>query len=41
MTTETLIKENISLGLAYRFKGLVRYGFGRKHGGLQAGRHGC
>jgi len=37
MTTATLIKENISLGLAYSSQGLVHYHHGRKHGGLQTG----
>ena len=36
MTTATLIKENISLGLAYSFRGLVHYHHGRKHGSVQA-----
>ena len=31
----TLMKENISLGLAYRFRGLVHYCYGRKHGSTQ------
>jgi hypothetical protein len=36
MTTATLIKENISLGLAYlQFRGLIHYHHGRKHGGMQ------
>jgi hypothetical protein len=35
MTTATLIKENISLGLAYRFRGSVRH-HGGKHGSVQA-----
>jgi hypothetical protein len=33
MTTATLIKENISLGLSYRFRSLVHYG-GGEHGGM-------
>jgi hypothetical protein len=37
MTTAILIKDNISLGLAYRFRGLVRYYHGGKHAGVQAG----
>jgi hypothetical protein len=36
MTTATLIKENISLGLVYSFRGSVHYHHGRKHGGVQA-----
>jgi hypothetical protein len=36
MTTATLIKENISLGLAYSFRGLVHYHHERKHGRIQA-----
>jgi hypothetical protein len=36
MTKATLIKENISLGLAYSFRGLVHY-HDRKHGSVQAG----
>jgi len=36
MTTATLKKENISLGLAYSFRGLVRYHQGGKHGSHQA-----
>jgi hypothetical protein len=36
MTKATLIK-NISLGLAYRFRGSVHYHQGRKHGSIQAG----
>ena len=36
MTTATLIKEDIPLGLAYSFRGLVHYLYGRKHGSLQA-----
>jgi hypothetical protein len=36
MTKTPLIKESISLGLAYSFRGLVRYHHGRKHGGVQA-----
>ena len=36
MTKATLIKENIQLGLAYGFRGLVHYHRGRKHGSIQA-----
>jgi hypothetical protein len=36
MTTATLIKESISLELAYIFRGLVHYQHGRKHCGTQA-----
>ena len=36
MTTETLIKENIELGLAYSFRGLVHCHHGGKHGSMQA-----
>ena len=36
MTMSTLIKENISLGLAYSFRGLVHYHYGGEHGGTQA-----
>jgi hypothetical protein len=32
MTTKTLIKENISLGLAYTFRGLIKHCHGEKHG---------
>jgi hypothetical protein len=32
----TLIKGNISLGLAYSFRGLVHYHHGGEHGGTQA-----
>lgn len=35
-TTATLVKEGISLGLAYRFRGLDRCHHGRKYGGTQA-----
>jgi hypothetical protein len=35
MTMETLIKGNISLGLAYSFRCLVHYHHGRKHGTMQ------
>jgi hypothetical protein len=35
MTTETLIKEIISLGLAYSIRGLVHYHHDGKHGGMQ------
>jgi hypothetical protein len=37
MTMETLIKENISLGLAYSFRGLLHYHHGGEHGRVQAG----
>ena len=36
MTKATLIKD-ISLGLAYRFRGSVHYHHGGKHGSVQAG----
>ena len=36
MTTATLLKESISLELAYRFQHLVHYHHGGKHGGVQA-----
>ena len=36
MTKATLIKENISLELAYSFRGLVHYHHGGKHGSVQA-----
>jgi hypothetical protein len=36
MSTATLIKENISLALAYSSRGLVHYHHGRKHGSVQA-----
>ena len=36
MTKATLIKGNISLGLAYRFRGSVHYHHNRKPGSLQA-----
>jgi hypothetical protein len=36
MTMEALIKENISLGLAYSFRGLVHYCHSKKYGGMQA-----
>lgn len=32
---EILIKESIYLGLAYSFRGLVRYYHGGKHGSIQ------
>ena len=38
MTKATLIKANISLELAYSFRGLVYYHHGRKHGSMQADR---
>ena len=37
MTKATLIKENISLGLAYSFRGSVHYHHGGKHGRGQIG----
>lgn len=36
MTIASLIKEDISFGLAYSFRGLIHYHFGRSHGGMQA-----
>ena len=36
MIRTTLIKENISLELAYRFRGLVHSCLGGKHGSTQA-----
>ena len=36
MTKATLTKDNIWLGLAYRFRGSVHYHQGRKHGSMQA-----
>jgi hypothetical protein len=36
MTIATLIKESISLGLTYSFKGSVLYHHGGKHGSMQA-----
>ena len=36
LTKATLIKDNIYLGLAYSFRGLVHYYHGRKHGNVQA-----
>jgi hypothetical protein len=36
MTVATHIKENIELGLAYSFRGLVHYHHGGKHGSIQA-----
>ena len=36
MTMTALIKENIKLGLAYSFRGLVCYCHGKKHGSAQA-----
>ena len=35
MTTASLRKEDIELEQAYRFRGLVYYDNGRKHGGAQ------
>jgi hypothetical protein len=37
MTKTTLIKENIQLELAYKFRGSVHYHPGRKHDSIQAG----
>jgi hypothetical protein len=37
MTNATLTKENISLGLAYRFRGSVHYHHSGKHGSVLAG----
>lgn len=36
MTKATFIKESISLGLTYSFRGLGHYHHDRKHGSLQA-----
>jgi hypothetical protein len=36
MTRATLIKANISLRLAYRFRASIQYQQGRKHAGMQA-----
>jgi hypothetical protein len=36
MTTTTLIRTTINLGLTYRFRGSVHYYHGRKHGSVQA-----
>jgi hypothetical protein len=36
MVKATLIKDNILLGLAYRFRGSVHYHQDEKHGSLQA-----
>ena len=36
MSKATLIKENILLGLAYSFRGLVHYHHGGEHGSVQA-----
>jgi hypothetical protein len=36
MTKTTLRKDNISLGLAYRFRDSVHYHHDRKHGSIQA-----
>ena len=36
MTMATLIKESILLGLAYSFRGSVRYCHTEKHGSVQA-----
>jgi hypothetical protein len=37
MTKTTLIKDNIKLWLAYRFRTSVHYHQGKKHGSIQAG----
>jgi hypothetical protein len=37
MIKVSFIKDNIQLGLAYRFWGSVQYYHGRKHGSVQAG----
>ena len=37
MTVATLIKENISSGLSYNFRGLDHYHYGGKDGSVQAG----
>jgi len=36
VTKATFIKENIKLGLVYRFRGLVHYHYGDKYGSIQA-----
>jgi hypothetical protein len=36
MAKAVLIKDNIKLGLAYRFRGLVHYYQGKKHDHIQA-----
>jgi hypothetical protein len=36
MTKAALIKDGISLGLAYSFRGSARYHLGGKHGSVQA-----
>lgn len=36
MTTTMLMKDNVLLGLAFRFRGLVHYCCGRKHNDMQA-----
>jgi hypothetical protein len=36
MTMAALIKEDISLGLAYSFRGLVHYHHDKKYGRMQA-----
>ena len=41
MTLATLIKEKHLLGADLKFKGLVHYCHGRKHGGMHADRHGA
>ena len=37
MTKATLIKDNISLGMVYSFRGLVHYHHSKKHGSMKAG----
>jgi hypothetical protein len=37
MIMAPLIKDNIKLELAYNFRGLFRYHYGRNHGSTQAG----
>ena len=41
MTLATLIKEKHLLGADLKFKGLVHYCHGRKHGNMHADRHGA
>jgi hypothetical protein len=36
MTKATFIKDNVALGLAYWFRGLVHHHHGGKHGSAQA-----
>jgi hypothetical protein len=35
MAKAALVKESVSLGLAYSFSGLIHYHQGRKHGSVQ------